>query len=176
MFIFLRFLHAGYALGRNDSILKVKHGFRAASKTRRTPYPTPATITLGDASSTQPTRPTRVQRYEQNEERAERHPLPLCISGSEKQARQGKRPTSLLPINPWRCEQYTKREHLRRGVQLSLPQHSPKRFCKKIFGEEEAPPQQSRQPRLARLSAKCGVRRRCDQGKTQVQHSIALLI
>ena len=28
------------------------HGFREASKTRRTPYHTPATITLGDASST----------------------------------------------------------------------------------------------------------------------------
>ena len=33
----------------------------------------------------------RVQRYEQNEERVERHPLPLFISGSEKQARQGER-------------------------------------------------------------------------------------
>ena len=99
MFIFLRFLHAGYALGRNDSILKVQHGFRDTSRTRSvrnaTPYP---------CSS-------RVQRSKQDKER----------------------------------------EHLRRGAQLCLPQHSPKRFCKKIFGEEEAPPQQSRQPRLARL-------------------------
>ena len=38
---FLRFTHF-VRFGRNDSILKAQHGFREASKTRRTPYFTPA--------------------------------------------------------------------------------------------------------------------------------------
>ena len=33
-----------------------------------------------------------------------------AITGSEKQAKQGEHPTTLLPVTPWRCEQYTKRE------------------------------------------------------------------
>ena len=33
-----------------------------------------------------------------------------AITGSEKQARQGEHHTPLLPVNPWRYEQYTERE------------------------------------------------------------------
>ena len=80
---------------------------------------------------------------------------PLFISGSEKQARQGERPTLLPLINPWRCEQYKERAERCKGAQSSLPQHSPKKFCKKIFGEEEAPPQKSRQARTTLRRAQC---------------------
>ena len=40
----------------------------------------------------------------------EAYPHNTPNTGSEKQARQGERPTTLLPINPWRCEQYKERE------------------------------------------------------------------